>query len=134
LKAAQSAKTLAGKDRARLDELGADPRPIRCRSASEALGRRSLQKLIDEHPPREGKPATRSLGFNEDTATAELIRRCLVDPDLSDEGPRRAARRGPVGRPVRGSSPTAVWSINRRSIDIPLSLTASTSRRSTGDE
>jgi hypothetical protein len=51
-------------------------------------------------------------GFNEDTATAELIRRCLKDPDLSDEGPRRAPRRGTVRRPVREA-------LRRRLVDQP---------------
>jgi hypothetical protein len=99
----------------------------------EALGRRSLQKLIDEHPPRDGKLRDQGLGFNEDTATAELIRRCLKDPDLPPKDLDELLDEELSDGQYEKLS-TAVWSINRRSIDIPLSLTASTNRRSTGDE
>jgi hypothetical protein len=129
----ESARTLAGKDRARLEELGKQIAADTMSFRFEALGRRSLRKLLDEHPPREGKLRDQSLGFNEDTATAELVRRCLKDPDLSEKALDELLDEDLSDGQYEELS-AAVWSINRRSIDIPLSLTASTSHRSTGDE
>jgi hypothetical protein len=128
-----AAKTLAGKDRSRLDELAARIAEDTMSFRFEALGRRSLQKLIDEHPPRDGKPRDQMLGFNEDTATAELVRRCLKDPDLPPKDLDELLDEDLSDGQYEKLS-DAVWSINRRSIDIPLSLTASTNHRSTGDE
>jgi hypothetical protein len=130
----QNPKTMAGTDRTRLDELAVAIAEDTMSFRFEALGRRSLQKLLDEHPPREGKVNVfgQPENFNEDTATAELIRRCLKDPDLPpkdlDELLDEELSDGQYER-----LSDAVWSINRRSIDVPLSLTASTNRRSTGD-
>jgi hypothetical protein len=128
----ESAKTLAGKDRIRLDELAAQIREDTMAFRFEALGRRSLQKLLDEHPPREGKNQDQILGFNEDTATGALIRRCLKDPDLPDKDLDELLDEDLSDGQYEQLSNT-VWAINRRSIDVPLSLTASTSPRSTGD-
>jgi hypothetical protein len=128
-----AAKTLAGKDRTRLDDLAAQVAEDTMSFRFEALGRRSLQKLIDEHPPRDGKTRDQMLGFNEDTATAELVRRCLKDPDLPPKDLDELLDEELSDGQYEKLS-DAVWSINRRSIDIPLSLTASTNHRSTGDE
>jgi hypothetical protein len=128
-----AAKTLAGKDRSRLDELAAQIAEDTMSFRFEALGRRSLQKLLDEHPPREGKPRDQMLGFAEDTATAELVRRCLKDPDLPPKDLDELLDEELSDGQYEKLS-DAVWSINRRSIDIPLSLTASTNHRTSGDE
>lgn len=134
LEAAKANPTsLAGVDRTRLDEIASQIRDDTMSFRFEALGRRSLQKLLDGHPPREGKNRDQVYGFNEDTATAELIRRCLKDPDLPEKELDELLDEDLTEGQYEKLS-DAVWSINRRSVDIPLSLTASTSPRSTGDE
>lgn len=128
----QAAKTLAGKDRTRLDELAAQIAEDTMSFRFEALGRRKLRELLDKHPPREGKTRDQMLGFNEDTATAELVRRCLKDPDLLATELDELLDDDLTDGQYEELS-TIVWAINRRTIDLPLSLTASTSHRSTGD-
>lgn len=127
--------SLAGmstEDRERLDELAAQIRADTMTFKVRALGRRSFQKLLDEHPPREGKLRDQGLGFNEDAATAALIRRCLIEPDLAEKALDELLDEDLVDGQYQELS-DAVWAINRRSVQIPLSLTASTPHRSTGD-
>ena len=124
--------SLAGPDRGRLDELAAAITAGTMAFRFEALGKRSLRKLLDEHPPRDDKDRDKILGFNEDTATAALLRRCLKDPDLPDKDLDELLDEDLTDGQYEELS-DAVWAINRRTISVPLSLTASTARRSTGD-
>lgn len=123
---------LSGEDRARLDELAALIAAETMTFRLRALGRRSFQKLLDEHPPREGKNRDQVLGFDEDAATAALIRRCMVEPDLSDKALDELLDEDLVDGQYQELS-DAVWTLNRRSVQIPLSLTASTPIRSSED-
>jgi hypothetical protein len=130
---ASNPTSLAGVDRTQLDELGARIAADTMAFQFRALGRRSLQKLKDEHPPRKDKPReVGTLGFNEDTATAELIRRCLVEPELSDAALTELLEEDLTDGQYEKLS-GAVWQLNHRSVDIPLSLTASTLPRTSGD-
>lgn len=125
-------KTLAGTDRARLDEIRSELQADTMQFRFQALGRRSLQKLLDTYPPREGKVRDQGLGFNEDEATAALIRKCLVDPDLPEKALDDLLDEQLTEGDYEKLSAT-VWALNRRSADLPLSLTVSTPPRSTGD-
>lgn len=128
LQAAQLApKTMAGTDRARLDEVEAEIRAGMMRFRFRALGRRSLQKLMDAYPPRKDKTRDQMLGFNEDEATAALIRKCLVEPELSDEAVNELIEDQLTDGQYDRLADTA-WALNRRSADIPFSLAGSTSR------
>jgi hypothetical protein len=124
--------SMAGADRTRLDELAAQLAADTMAFRFEALGRRSLRKLLDEHPPRDGKQRDQILGFDEDAATAAVIRRCLKEPDLAEKALDELLDEDLTdGQYERLSD--AVWAINRRIIDLPLSLTASTPPRTSGD-
>jgi hypothetical protein len=132
--AAANPTSLAGSDRTRLDELGTQIAADTMAFKFVGLGSRSLQKLTDRHPPREGKVDLlgRPENFNEDTATDELIRKCLVEPDLSDAALTELLEEDLTDGQFQ-KLVSAVWQLNRRAIDIPLSLTASTNHRTTGD-
>lgn len=120
--------SLAGADTARLDEvralLAADEMPFRF----QALGRRSLRKLLDDNPPRKDKPRDQVIGFNEDAATAALIRKCLLDPDLPEAALTELLDEDLTDGQYEKLS-DAVWVLNRRTVDVPFSSTASTSPR-----
>ena len=120
--------SLAGTDRTRLDELGRQILAGTMTVKLRALGKRSLQKLLDRHPPREDKPRDKLNGFNEDSATDELLRKCIVEPDLSDAALTELLEEDLTDGQYEDLS-QAVWQLNRRSVDIPLSLTASTNHR-----
>jgi hypothetical protein len=132
--AAANPTSLAGSDRTRLDELGTQIAADTMAFKFVGLGSRSLQKLTDRHPAREGKVDLlgRPENFNEDTATDELIRKCLVEPDLSDAALTELLEEDLTDGQFQ-KLVSAVWQLNRRAIDIPLSLTASTNHRTTGD-
>jgi hypothetical protein len=94
----------------------------------KGLGHRSLRKLKDEHPPRQGKPRDQLNGFNEDTATDALIRKCLVEPDLSDAALTELLDEQLSDGQYEELS-QAVWQINHRAVDIPFLLNGSTPHR-----
>jgi hypothetical protein len=117
--------SLAGTDTTRLEEIRqeilADTMAFKFRS----LGHRSLRKLKDEHPPRQGKPRDQINGFNEDAATDSLIRKCLVEPDLSDAALTELLDEQLTDGQYEELS-QAVWQINHRAVDIPFLLNGST--------
>lgn len=121
--------SLAGADTTRLEEVRAQIAEGMMTFRFQALGRRSLQKLLDAHPPRKDKQQDQLLGFNEDTATDALIRKCLVEPDLSEAALTELLEEDLTDGQYEKLSATA-WALNRRSADVPLSLTASTPPRS----
>lgn len=120
----ESPISLAGKDRGRLDEIETQVRADSMTFRFRALGRRAMQKLMDAHPPREGKPRDQRYGFNEDTATDELLRRCLVEPALSDDAVNDLLEDQLTEGQYEQLSAT-VWALNRRTADVPFSLTGS---------
>ncbi|PRY56436.1 hypothetical protein [Glycomyces artemisiae] len=50
-----------------------------------ALGRTDWRKLVKKHPPREGNPTDRQLGYNEDDFYEALVRKCVIAPAMSAE-------------------------------------------------
>lgn len=120
--------SLGGADTTRLDEVRAELAAGTMTFRLQALGRRSLQKLLDGHPPRKDKNRDQLLGFNEDTATAALLRKCLVEPDLSDDKLTELLDEDLTDGQYEALS-DAGWALNRRSVDVPLSWTASTPPR-----
>jgi hypothetical protein len=121
---AERPTSLAGADRSRLAEIEAEVRADSVTFRFRALGRRALQKLIDDNPPRSGKSRDQMLGFNEDTATSVLIRKCLVEPELSDQAVTELIEDELTDGQYEQLS-NAVWALNRRSADVPFSLTGS---------
>jgi hypothetical protein len=121
---AAAPSSLAGSDRSRLDEIEAQVRADSIKFRFKALGRRALQKLTDAHPPRKDKPRDQLHGFDEDAATAALIRKCLVEPELSDEAVTELIEDELTDGQYEQLSNT-VWALNRRTADIPFSLTGS---------
>lgn len=130
---AQNPTSLAGSDRTRLEKIEATFAADMMAFKFQSLGRRRMQKLIDEHPPRPNKKRDEFLGFNEDAATDALIRKCLVEPDLS-EADLTELLEEQLSDGQYQTLAEAVFAINRRTADVPLSLPGSTNHRSTGDE
>ncbi len=118
-------KTLAGTDTARLEEIRQEILADTMVFKFRGLGHRSLRKLKDEHPPRQGKPRDQVLGFNEDTATDALIHKCIVEPEMSDAALTELLEEDLSDGQYEELS-TAVWQINNRTVDIPFSLNGST--------
>ena len=126
LLAAQANPTsLAGTDKARLEEIRRQILDDTMVFKFRSLGHRSLQKLKDEHPPRQGKNRDQVLGFNEDTATDALIHKCIVEPEMSGAALTELLEEDFSDGQYEELS-TAVWQINNRTVDIPFSLNGST--------
>lgn len=121
--------SLAGPDRGRIEEIEAQVRADSVKFRFQALGRRALQKLIDAHPPRQGKNRDQMVGFNQDTATDELVRKCLVEPALSDQAITELIEDQLTDGQYEELANT-VWQLNRRSVDVPFSLNGSAGTRS----
>jgi hypothetical protein len=119
--------SLAGTDTTRLEEIRQEILADTMAFKFKGLGHRSLRKLKDEHPPRQGKPRDQINGFNEDAATDALIRKCLVEPDLSDTTLTELLDEQLTDGQYEELS-TAVWQINHRAVDIPFLLNGSTPR------
>lgn len=117
--------SLAGYDRAREEEIKAELAAGTMAFKFKGLGSRSLQKLKDEHPPRPNKPRDQSLGWNEDTTTDALLRKCLLEPDLSDAALTELFEEQLTGGQYQQLS-DAVWALNHQAVDIPFSLNGST--------
>lgn len=131
LQAAQAApKTLAGTDTARLEEVRAELAAATMTFRFQGLGRLSLQRLKDAHPPRSDKPRDQIHGFNEDAATAALIRKCMIEPELTDKALDQLLDEDLTDGQYEKLSETA-WSVNHRTVDVPFSWNGSKPRRST---
>jgi hypothetical protein len=117
--------SLAGYDRTREEEIKAELAAGTMVFKFKGLGHRSLQKLKDEHPPRPGKPRDQANGYNEDTATDALLRKCLLEPDLSDAALTELFEEQLTDGQYEQLA-LAVWQLNHRAVDIPFSLNGST--------
>jgi hypothetical protein len=113
--------SLAGTDTTRLGEIRAELVAGTMVFKFKGLANRPLRKLKDEHPPRPGKPRDANLGWNEDTATDALIRKCLVEPDLSDTALTELLEEQLTSGQYEQLS-NAVWQIVHQAVDIPFSL------------
>jgi hypothetical protein len=127
--AAANPTSLAGPDTARLDEIRQELQAATMVFRFRALGRRRMQKLLDDNPPRKDKPRDQLHGFNEETATDALIRKCLIEPDLSDQAITDLLEDQLTDGQYEQLSDT-VWALNRRAVDVPFSWNGSSSPRS----
>lgn len=112
-----------------------------------ALPRHEWKALRDRHPPRrkeDGSADERDMyvGVNMDTIFDELIRSCLVDPQLDEEDWRlllgdseeERQRRETDGEPIEDGKLTdrqwnqladCAWTLNRGEVSVPFSRAAS---------
>lgn len=116
--------SLAGTEKARLEEIRQQILADTMEFKFRGLGHRPLQKILDEHPPRQGRNRDQVLGFNEDTATDALIRKCLVEPDLPDAALTELLDEDLSDGQYEQLSQT-VWALNRRAVDVPFLLNGS---------
>lgn len=124
----------------RIEALQADMQehtyPFRLR----ALPRHEFRTLVLAHPPRregdgDGELIREDaiLGVNRETFFDQLIRSCVIDPQLDGQewddllGNKLTDRQ-------HGDLSDAAWFLNRGEVDVPFSLAASRSRRSTEAE
>lgn len=128
-----SPSSLAGVDRSRLDEVGRQIAAGTITFRLQALGRVALQRLMDRHPPRQDNKQDQALGFNEDTATDELLRKCIVEPTFSDTALTQLLEDDLSDGQYEQLS-AAAWGVNRRAVPLPLSLAVSMRHPITGDE
>lgn len=107
--------------------------PVRLR----ALSRPDFRAFKAEHPPRiddEGKVNDRDavFDFNSDAGFEPLVRRSIVDPELTD-----AVFADFMGKLTDSQFDTlaaACWRLNRGDIDVPFSRAASRLNRLSADE
>jgi len=117
-----------------------------------AVSKRVWNRLLEQHPPRDGADADRHLGYNDDTFFDAAIRACVVAPDdLDDDDWRRLfgddvaerARREQDGEATEdgilsarqySDLQQAVLDLNIRKVDVPNSYAASRILRSCGAE
>lgn len=69
----------------RIEELRAEMQSSTVNFRLQALPRRGFQKFAAEHAPREGNAEDKALGINTETYFVDLVRACLVEPELDDE-------------------------------------------------
>ncbi len=127
---------LAEKAEALREQMKEHTYPFRLR----ALPRRAYRALVAAHPPRketdaEGNEKVRDedgLGFNIETFFEPLLRRAIVDPDLSDTTWDRLQET--LTERQFEVLATAAWLLNRQDVDIPFSRTALKLTRSSAPE
>lgn len=102
-----------------------------------ALPRRQWADLVAKHPPRRddgGRIAdTDSSGVNVDAFMAEVLRRCIVDPELSEENFARLVDEC-ITDAQYGQLTDAVWALNRSEVNVPFSHAASRILRASAPE
>jgi hypothetical protein len=102
-----------------------------------ALPRHAWRELLKAHEPRRDESgdlveADRHLGFNAETFYDDMVRHCLIDPELTDEEFARLADR--LTSYQFDELFDAAWGLNRRDVDIPFSRAASEMRRASAAE
>lgn len=139
----------------RIDALRQDMRENTVEFRFRALHRHVWKALRDRHPPRlkeDGKPDERDIfvGVNMETIFDDLIRSCLVEPELDEEDWRvllgdtdeDRARLEAEGKPVEEGTLTdrqwnqladCAWTLNRGEVSIPFSRAASKILRSASE-
>lgn len=99
--------------------------------------RPSWRELLDRHPPRRGDDgeiveADKSMLLNTETFYEDLVRECVVSPELDGEDWETLF--GVITNGQYGDLHLAAWLLNRGDIDVPFSLAASRMRRATAAE
>jgi hypothetical protein len=103
-----------------------------------AMPRPEFRAIVAAHPPRRDPgtndivDADRFLLVNAETFFDALIRRCLVDPQLTDDEWVRTV--STLTDHQYNELGSAAWDLNRAEVDIPFSLAASRLRQGSGDE
>ncbi len=102
-----------------------------------ALARPAWRSLLATHPPRRdeaGKILDEDSGIelNVDTFYTDLIRRCLIDPELDDDDWARLM--DTLTDRQYGDLASAAWLLNRGEVDVPFSHAASRTRRASAGE
>ena len=102
-----------------------------------ALPRRQWAELVAKHPPRRDDGGrvfdTDAAGVNADEFMVDVLHRCLVDPVLPEED-WTALVDDCLTSAQYEQLTDAVWSLNRRDVDVPFSLAASTILRASAPE
>jgi uncharacterized small protein (DUF1192 family) len=102
-----------------------------------AMARSQWRELMNSHPPRR-KPDSDDVvdedlvGLNVETFYPDLIRRCLVDPELDDED--WTALLDVLTSRQYDEIAGAAWAVNRHEVDIPFSPAASRAKRASASE
>jgi hypothetical protein len=89
-----------------------------------ALTRIRWSELLVAHPPRPDNNGDKLIGVNEDSFFGALIRECTVEPVLT-EAQWTVLLDEKLTNLQYQTLADAVWSLNRRGVDIPFSPTAS---------
>lgn len=69
----------------RIEDLRGQMRDTTVTFTLRALTRREFKEFVDQHQPREGDAQDTALGINRETYAFDLVKACLVDPELDDE-------------------------------------------------
>lgn len=131
--AGNGAADLAEQIEALQDQMQASTYPFRFR----ALPRPQFRQLVNAHPPRRNEQneiveEDQFILVNSETFFDAMIRACLVDPELDEQGWADLAES--LTDHQYSELSNAAWGINRREVDVPFSLAASRMRRGSGDE
>lgn len=102
------------------DEMKASTVAFRLR----ALPRREFRALTKEHPPRDGEPQDQMAGVNTDTYFLAVVRRCLVEPELTEDEFVNLADNVLSSGQWRKLQESAA-SLNMDDVSVPFSATAS---------
>lgn len=95
------------------------------------LDRHGWAQLLTDCPPRDGVATDKALGYNPETFYPALIRRCLVEPQVTDEQWERLDARLSSGQ-FDSLADTAL-AVSRRKVDVPFSFAASATLRSSAE-
>lgn len=102
-----------------------------------ALPRRQWAGLVAKHPPRTDDGGrildSDAAGVNVDEFMAEVLHQCMVEPVLSDEVFAHLVDES-LSDAQYEELTDAVWSLNRRKVDIPFSHAASRILRASAPE
>lgn len=96
------------------------------------LPRPTFRALTDKHPPRKDEDGTLThtedfLGVNFETFHPELVRACLIEPELDAETTDLLI--DGLGDRQWEDLTTVVWNLHRKSVNVPFSPAASPTRR-----
>lgn len=94
-----------------------------------ALPRREWAELVAKHPPRRDDGGrvldADRVGVNADDFMTAILHRCVVEPILTEEDWDALVNEGLTDAQYEQLT-DAVWALNRRDVDVPFSLAAST--------
>lgn len=103
-----------------------------------ALPRHEYRALVQAHPPRReenGDPneADARTGLNQDTFFPDLVRRCAVDPELTEQEWAELLDSKLTDKQFETLTDVAYF-LNRGDVDVPFSRAASRAKRASASE